>query len=283
MIEEEKQRISAVALSLVFHLLVFIVAAVMGLFAMVTYNDQPDDIVDVMMEEPGEEGGNAGGASPGGGKSGPEAPAVADGPVIAVPSVDKLPEIAEEYTKQPEKQREYRQQHETAEEKSVENHGNNAADGGNGTGTSNGTGTGSGTGNGNGTGSSGTGTGNGMGNGSGNGTGKGNGPGNGNGGNGRDEAAAQAPKTRPQLISGPAAVYPSELIDEEVEGSVVVSIVVGRSGGAESVSLASSSGYPAMDSAAVAAAREYVFTPALNVYGEPVRCMVTRRINFSLR
>jgi TonB family protein len=51
----------------------------------------------------------------------------------------------------------------------------------------------------------------------------------------------------------------------------------------DGVEVIESSGYGEMDSSAVNAAYSYRFSPALNVYGEPVACHVTRRIHFSLR
>ena len=74
-----------------------------------------------------------------------------------------------------------------------------------------------------------------------------------------------------------------EIADEGIEGSVQVRMIVSASGSVESAEVSSSSGYRAMDKAAVQAAYGYSFSPALNVYGEPVRCAVTRTVRFVLR
>ena len=60
-------------------------------------------------------------------------------------------------------------------------------------------------------------------------------------------------------------------------------MLVGTDGSVESAEVSESSGYGEMDAAAVNAAYGYRFSPALNVYGEPVACHITRRIRFDLR
>ncbi|WP_106627209.1 energy transducer TonB [Selenomonas massiliensis] len=58
--------------------------------------------------------------------------------------------------------------------------------------------------------------------------------------------------------------YPQELIDDDVEGSVTIKILVAADGSVEAVDVASSSGYRAMDRAAVAAGWQFQFNPGDN-------------------
>ena len=58
--------------------------------------------------------------------------------------------------------------------------------------------------------------------------------------------------------------YPQELIDDDVEGSVTIKILVAADGSVEAVDVASSSGYRAMDRAAVAAGWRFQFIPGDN-------------------
>ena len=58
--------------------------------------------------------------------------------------------------------------------------------------------------------------------------------------------------------------YPQELIDDDVEGMVTIKILVAADGSVESVSVESSSGYRAMDRAAVAAGWRFQFNPGDN-------------------
>ncbi|WP_315005275.1 TonB family protein [uncultured Selenomonas sp.] len=58
--------------------------------------------------------------------------------------------------------------------------------------------------------------------------------------------------------------YPQELIEDDVEGSVTVKILVAADGSVESVKLVTSSGYSAMDRAAIAAGYRFQFNPGDN-------------------
>ena len=98
---------------------------------------------------------------------------------------------------------------------------------------------------------------------------------------GRDAAAAQRPRTPPQLLSGAAPVYPKDLERRGITGTVGLAIVVGSDGGVESVDVSSSSGQPELDQAAIEAAYTYRFEPARNIYDEPVACRVNRSFSFS--
>ncbi len=61
--------------------------------------------------------------------------------------------------------------------------------------------------------------------------------------------------------------YPPELIEDDIEGSVSVKILVAADGSVESVQLTSSSGYTAMDRAAIAAGYRFQFNPGDNGRG----------------
>ena len=264
MAEEEKRKYKAIGMSLLVHLLLFVVVALTGLFVQVSAADKkPIDVV-VYDADAGESG------SAGGGSAAPAAEAA------SIPSVEdivlkeniQMPEIAEEYTKTPEKQREYKQTHQEEPSQAAVGTTTAAVSGGSGQNPM-GSGTGAGA-------EAGTGSGAGIGSGSGNGTGSGS-------GDGRDPAAAQRPKTPPQLLSASAPAYPEGLRQQSVEGAVRVRMLVGTDGSVESAEVSESSGYGEMDAAAVNAAYGYRFSPALNVYGEPVACHITRRIRFDLR
>ena len=58
--------------------------------------------------------------------------------------------------------------------------------------------------------------------------------------------------------------YPQELIDDDVEGVVTIEILVAADGSVEAVNVESSSGYRAMDRAAVAAGWKFRFNPGDN-------------------
>ncbi len=58
--------------------------------------------------------------------------------------------------------------------------------------------------------------------------------------------------------------YPQELIDDDAEGAVTIKILVAADGSVEDVSVLSSSGFRAMDRAAVAAGWRFQFNPGDN-------------------
>ena len=85
---------------------------------------------------------------------------------------------------------------------------------------------------------------------------------------------------RPRPLFGESPVeYPAEMWDRDVEGSTLVRVLVSESGGVDSVVVAESSGYPSLDSAAVAGARSMRFAPA-HRGGEPLRVWARVPIHF---
>lgn len=87
---------------------------------------------------------------------------------------------------------------------------------------------------------------------------------------GGGDAAPAAPSAPPaervaaSLRAEATPEYPQELIEDDVEGSVTVKILVAADGSVESVKLVSSSGYSAMDRAAIAAGYRFQFNPGDN-------------------
>ena len=87
---------------------------------------------------------------------------------------------------------------------------------------------------------------------------------------GGGDAAPAAPPAPPaervaaSLRAEATPEYPQELIEDDVEGSVTVKILVAADGSVESVKLISSSGYSAMDRAAIAAGDRFQFNPGDN-------------------
>ena len=98
---------------------------------------------------------------------------------------------------------------------------------------------------------------------------------------GGGDAAPAAPPAPPaerveaSLRAEATPEYPQELIEDDVEGSVTVEILVAADGSVESVKLVSSSGYSAMDRAAIAAGYRFQFNPGDNgrrgVWTKPFR------------
>ena len=94
------------------------------------------------------------------------------------------------------------------------------------------------------------------------------GTGVGDGGDGGDDSGlgAAPPKERVEasLRAEARPEYPQELIEDDVEGSVTIKILVAADGSVEDVSVTSSSGFRAMDRAAVAAGWRFQFNPGDN-------------------
>ena len=77
-------------------------------------------------------------------------------------------------------------------------------------------------------------------------------------------SAPPAERVAASLRAEATPEYPQELIEDDVEGSVTVKILVAADGSVESVRLVSSSGYSAMDRAAIAAGYRFQFNPGDN-------------------
>lgn len=261
MIREQKDKYKAYSISAVLHLIIFAIICLTGLFSRVSPEVPPHIDVDIYEAVDLGDSGGGGGASPGAVNS------QIDSSVEAVTfkvETEKLPEIAEEYTKEPEKQQQYRQEHQAENVPAKGSNSGVAPLGEAGSGTGQGVGQDSG---------------NGDGSGSGNGDGVDSGNGYGDG-SGRDEGAAKVAKVPPRFLGGSNPVYPEDLQDQGIGGTVVLRLTVSADGTVTNVDIAGSSGISQLDKAAVKAAYTYSFAPARNVYDEPVMCIMNKKVVF---
>lgn len=104
----------------------------------------------------------------------------------------------------------------------------------------------------------------------------GNGDSNGSGRPGEGELA-----TKPSLLSG-GKNYPSAARSAGQQGTVLVNITINTAGRVASASLASSSGYPLLDNAAVNSVYSWTFRPAADPYGTPLSYTGVIPIEYSL-
>lgn len=125
---------------------------------------------------------------------------------------------------------------------------------------------------------SGSGLGSGMGSGSGSGLGTGSGIGSGSGSGSGSEAAVP-----PRLIKQRPPEYPATARQAEIEGTVLVKIVVARDGSVKQASVAETSGASSLDQAAVRAVESWRFIAAQDHFGQAVRCYTYIPISFSLK
>lgn len=114
----------------------------------------------------------------------------------------------------------------------------------------------------------------GTGDGSGTGTGEGDGNGSGPG--------AGVPITPPTVINKVLPVYPPSAKMKETTGITYVTILVNASGTVDSAYVAQGSGSSVLDAAAIDAAYQWTFSPALDKYGVPVPCRITFPVEFRL-
>jgi protein TonB len=79
----------------------------------------------------------------------------------------------------------------------------------------------------------------------------------------------------------PGVEYPAALFDQGIEGKVVLRLYVDTAGRllSESTRVAESSGFPALDSAALSAAPRFTFAPGRN-NGSPVATTFLQPIHF---
>ena len=124
--------------------------------------------------------------------------------------------------------------------------------------------------------SGGTGDGEGAGTGDGSGTGTGEGGGNGSG------PGAGVPITPPTVISKVLPVYPPTARVKETTGVTYVTVLVNTSGTVDSAYVTQGSGSSVLDAAAVDAAYQWTFSPALDKYGMPAPCQITFSLAFEL-
>ncbi|HTA19815.1 MAG TPA: energy transducer TonB [Polyangia bacterium] len=95
------------------------------------------------------------------------------------------------------------------------------------------------------------------------------------------ESAGTLLSARPRYRVNPAPEYPIASRRRREEGVVLVEVTVEASGAPSAISLATSSGYPLLDAAAVDAVRRWTFDPA-RAAGSPVSSLVKVPVRFSL-
>ena len=115
-----------------------------------------------------------------------------------------------------------------------------------------------------------------QGDGSGSGGETGDGDGNGSG------PGAGVPITPPTVINKVLPVYPPSAKMKETTGITYVTILVNASGTVDSAYVAQGSGSSVLDAAAIDAAYQWTFSPALDKYGVPVPCRITFPVEFRL-
>jgi protein TonB len=84
----------------------------------------------------------------------------------------------------------------------------------------------------------------------------------------------------PEVVTRVAPVYPAEALKAGVQGTVMLSVLVGKDGLVKDTRVTTS--IPALDAAATDAVRKWVFKPAKND-GKPVAVWATIPIKFTLR
>ena len=217
----------ALGASLLLHLILFLTAAAMGLFSVANpIGKRPP--IDVVLYDAGSDAGSS--------AAGDSAPAAA--PVVTVDDIvvqDKnvVPEAVQEQQINPQ-QNTLRTVQSTAHTVQTGTAGARGSQSGNTSGSSAGTGSGMSTGDSDGA---------------------------------AELGAAPAPpqeRVEASLRAEARPEYPQELIDDDVEGVVTIKILVAADGSVEAVDVASSSGYRAMDRAAVAAGWRFQFNPGDN-------------------
>lgn len=128
----------------------------------------------------------------------------------------------------------------------------------------------------------GSGSGGGTGDGEGAGTGNGSGTGTGEGGGNGSGPGAGVPITPPTVISKVLPVYPPTARVKETTGVTYVTVLVNTSGTVDSAYVTQGSGSSVLDAAAVDAAYQWTFSPALDKYGMPAPCQITFPVEFIL-
>ena len=239
--EGKRAGILSWGISLLVHALALVAAASAGLFLLVQPPAEPDVVDVALLPGSGQQQGESG---PAGGEQ--TAPTSAGGAAgMVMPDLADVPEIRETYTRDSEKQKAYRQAHHVSAEGTVVQPATQPAAGSKGSAGSTGSAT---------DGAAGSTGGN-----AGNGAGSGSGNGNGNGGDAGAGGNASAPPVPAERITAvctyrPDPVYPESLRAQGAEGRVQVRIMVAADDSIEGVEVLSSSGYPAMDQAALRAA-----------------------------
>ena len=97
-----------------------------------------------------------------------------------------------------------------------------------------------------------------------------------------DQPAANRKELPPVALNADSPIeYPRALFDQGIEGTVLLKLYVDAAGGLvpDSSQVFESSGYPALDSAALAGAGQLRFSPAVRL-GEPVAAAFIQPVEF---
>jgi protein TonB len=99
----------------------------------------------------------------------------------------------------------------------------------------------------------------------------------------RDAPAVESPAEEPPVAINPVSPvrYPRALLEQGIEGQVLLRLYVDSVGRviADSTRIEESSGYPALDSAALVASPELRFSPALH-QGRPIAAPFIQPVQF---
>lgn len=106
----------------------------------------------------------------------------------------------------------------------------------------------------------------------------------GSAGSGDNSSAAAPPKILkpPQLLHKVEPTYPENARRQNLEGKVVVRLEVSKNGSVAQVAIEQSSGQQALDSAALAAVKNWRFVPARDANDAPMRSFTTVPVVFKL-
>ncbi|MBI5806423.1 energy transducer TonB [candidate division TA06 bacterium] len=104
---------------------------------------------------------------------------------------------------------------------------------------------------------------------------------------GEEEAYAgkgefKAMEKTPEIVKKVAPVYPSMAKQRGSSGKVILYLLIGTDGHVRQADIAKSSGFDDLDEAAVAAAKQFIFTPAVAPGGKTVPVWVMYPVTFSL-
>ena len=95
-------------------------------------------------------------------------------------------------------------------------------------------------------------------------------------------ACRPSPVTPPQPTGQSVVLYPEELWDAGAEGTTLLRLYVLSNGSADSAQVSRSSGFPALDRAAMEGSASLRFTPARH-RGQPVGAWVRLPVHFRLQ
>jgi protein TonB len=95
-------------------------------------------------------------------------------------------------------------------------------------------------------------------------------------------ACRPSPVTPPQPTGQSVVLYPEELWDAGAEGTTLLRLYVLSDGSADSAQVSRSSGFPALDRAAMEGSASLRFTPARQ-RGQPVGAWVSLPVHFRLQ